>query len=116
VQAVGVRHSARTRLSGQDPGLDKAPQHCRKPVSAEPFRNDGVPASPAHVLRGEHDGQQPSGVAWQRGSGVIAVIGGDGSGKRVAFGGSLQRLPERGRKGVAEHVNLLDHFRAIVRA
>ena len=54
------------------------------PVSAEPFRSNGPLASLAHILRGKHDGQQPCGVARQRGIGVVAVIGGNGSGDLVS--------------------------------
>ena len=103
VQPVGVGHLGHP-VPRQEPGLDQAPQHRRKPVSAEPFRSNGLLASLAHILGGEHDGQQPCGVARQRRARVGAVIGGDGSGDVVSatqVGGHSSGVPwlRQGRAG-----------------
>ena len=77
-----------------------------KALSAEPFRSNVLQASLAHVLRGEHGGQQPCGVARQRRLRVGAVIGGNGSGDVVSatqVGGHSSGVPRlcRGRAGQA---------------
>ena len=50
----------------------------------EPFGSDVLQAALAHVLAGEHDGQQLRGVARQRRARVGAVIGSNGSGDVVS--------------------------------
>src|SRR5262249_37678978 len=69
-----------TALPRQEPGPDEALQDRGKPISAEPFRGNGLLASSAHILTAKHDGEQPDGVAGQACTRMGAVIGVNGSG------------------------------------
>src|SRR6476660_3311946 len=84
MQAVGVRHNARTKLSGQEASLDEELQRRRKPLPIEAFSSKVLQAPLAYVLGREHDGQQSRSVARQRPLRVGAVMGGNGSGDVIS--------------------------------
>jgi len=64
MQPIRVGLASRAALQRQQSNLDQAPQQDGKPASGEAFGGDVIKAALAHVLAGEHDGQQAGGVAW----------------------------------------------------
>ena len=79
MQPVGVGLASRAALQRQQSNLDQTLQQGGKPVSGESFGGDVFKAALAHVIAGEHGGQQPGGVARQRRARIGAVMGGNGS-------------------------------------